>query len=203
MQQEKSKNIEVEIRAHLDNIAEFKEILDRMGAQQASSLYICDVYFCVETATRVEDVEMDEVGSYSIRLRKSKKDGENEHITINTKTIINHGDHNAWEEHEIKVNDFSEAAKILNTTEFKPFFMLEKTRFTYRLDDMEICVEDITDFGGAVEIEIMISRGQEDNAKRKIRAFLMRCGVSEKKIVPKSITNIIMKERAFKQKIDI
>jgi len=203
MQQKKTKNIEVEIRARLDNIAEFKETLDRTGAQQASSLYICDVYFCVETATRVENVEMDEVGSYSLRLRKSKKDGENEHITINTKTITNHGDHNAWEEHEIKVNDFLEAAKILNTTEFKPFFMLEKTRFTYRLDDMEICVEDITDFGGAVEIEIMISRGQEDNAKRKIRDFLMRCGVSKEKIVPKSITNIIMKERAFKQKIDI
>lgn len=196
-----SKNIEVEIRARLDDIKGFKNLIEKLGAKPNSSLYVCDIYFCRKTAKRVEDVEMDKVGSYSLRLRKLKKGGDNVKFTINTKTITNHGDHNAWEEHEVEISKFSEAAEIFNTTEFKPFFKLEKKRFVYKLDNMEICVEDIVDFGGAVEIEIMCSNNETSEAKQKIKAFLHKCGIDDASIVPKSITNIIMKERAFKQDI--
>lgn len=195
--------MEVEIRARLDDIAGFKILIEKFGAKFVSTLYVCDIYFCVKTATRVEDVEMDNVGSYSLRLRRSKKDEDREHFTINTKTITNHGDHNAWEEHEIEVNNFQEATKILNMTEFKPFFKLEKNRLVYKLDTMEICIEDIKDFGGAVEIEIMCSANEATEAKQKIKDFLLTCGIDKAKIVPKSITNIIMKERAFNQEIVI
>lgn len=196
-----SKNIEVEIRARLDDIESFKKRIEKSGAKPVSSLYVCDMYFCKKTAEKVEDVEMDEVGSYSLRLRKLKKGDNKEKFTINTKTITNHGDHNAWEEHEVEVSDFLEAAKIFNMTEFKPFFKLEKVRFVYKLDTMEICVEDIVDFGGAVEVEIMSSNDGVSEAKQKIKAFLHTCGIDDVSIVPKSITNIIMKERAFKQDI--
>lgn len=201
MQKTETKNIEVEIRARLDNVDLFRSILKGRGAEFTVSIYICDVYFCNWAAKKVEDVEMDAVGSYSLRLRRAKRDDEKEHVTLNTKTITNRGDHNAWEEHEVEVSDFAEASKILNTTEFKPFFKLEKTRHIYRLGDMEVCVEDITDFGAAVEVEIMCAPGDETHAKGKIRDFLHQCNVGEDKIVPKSITNIIMKERAFKQEI--
>jgi predicted adenylyl cyclase CyaB len=195
------KNIEVEIRARLDDVDLFRNILKELGAKFVMSVYMCDVYFCNQSATKVEDVEMDAVGSYSIRLRRTRKSDEDEHVTLNTKTITRRGDHNAWEEHEIEVDDFIEAAKILNTSEFKPFFKLEKTRFVYRFDDMEICVEDIINFGGAVEIEIMCETGEESKAKEKIKTFLRQCNIADEKIVPKSITNIIMKERTFKQEI--
>ena len=73
----------------------------------------------------------------------------------------------------------------------------------YKLDTMEICIDDIKDFGGAVEIEIMCSANEATEAKQKIKDFLFTCGVDKAKIVPKSITNIIMKERAFNQEIVI
>ncbi len=147
---------------------------------------------------------MDEVGSYSLRLRKLRRGTDKEKFTINTKTIMNRGDHNAWEEHEVEVSDFSEAGRIFNATEFKPFFKLEKERSVYILDNMEISVEDIVDFGGAVEVEVMCSsNGEAIDAKLKIKNFLHKCGINDASIVPKSITNIIMKERAFKQKIAI
>ena len=201
MQNTETKNREVEIRARLDDIDSFKNILKERGVEFTMSVYICDIYFCNHAATKVEDVEMDAVGSYSLRLRRAKKGDDKEHVTLNTKTITHHGDHNAWEEHEVEVSDFTEAAKILNTTEFKPFFKLEKTRCIYRLDEMEVCVENITDFGGAVEVEIMCAPGDEARAKEKIKDFLRICNIGEDEIVPKSITNIIMKERAFKQDI--
>ena len=104
---------------------------------------------------------MDEIGSYSLRLRVARKN-DVETITLNTKTITNTGDHNAWEEHEIIVDNFKEAALILSMTEFKPFFKLEKHRHTYVINEMEVLVEDITDFGGAIEVEIMCAPGDEE-----------------------------------------
>ena len=197
-----TKNIEVEIRALLDDISSFKKTIENLGAELTSSLYLCDVYFCKEEHDKVEDVEMNEVGSYSLRLRKTKKDNQEE-FTINTKTITNHGDHSAWQENEIKIDNFSEATDILKIIGFKPFFKLEKERFVYKIDGMKICVEDIIDFKGAVEIEIMCSEDEVDQAKKKIKEFLNKCNVKEKDIAPKSITNIIMKERAFKKEIDL
>ncbi len=195
------KNIEVELRALVQDVKGFQEKLKEKGAIYQNSSYLCDVYFCEKNASSVEDVEMDEVGSYSLRLRTARKD-DLEEITVNTKTITNHGDHHAWEEHEVVVSSFKEAAKIFLLTEFKPFFKLEKHRHTYAINGMEVLVEDITDFGGAIEVEIMCTPGEEDKSKEKIKHLLIiDLGLSESDIVSKSVTNIIMKQRAFNQEI--
>lgn len=195
------KNIEVELRALVKDAELFQNQLKEKGAEYKNSSYLCDIYFCEKNATSVADVEMDEVGSYSLRLRVARK-GEVETITLNTKTITNTGDHNAWEEHEVIVDSFKEAALILSMTEFKPFFKLEKHRHTYVINEMEVLVEDITDFGGAIEVEIMCIPGEEEESKNKIKALLLNeLGLSESDIVPKSVTNIIMKQRAFNQEI--
>jgi len=195
------KNIEVELRALVEDPNGFQEKLKQKGAEYKNSSYLKDVYFCDKKATSVADVEMDKVGSYSLRLRVSRK-GDEEVVSLNTKTITTEGDHNAWEEHEVKINNFREAALILSKTEFKPFFELEKHRHTYQFDGMEILVEEITDFGGAIEVEIMCTSGEEDVSKAKIRTLLINeLGLNESEIVPKSVTNIIMKQRAFNQSI--
>ncbi len=203
MNNDKVKNIEVEIRARLSDADSFKGILKSHGAIFTVSTFIHDIYFCDSSATKVEDVEMDAVGSYSLRLRTTRKNEEKDIVTLNTKTITTQGDHNAWEEHEVEVENFTEVAKMMKIIGFKPFFELEKTRYSYRLGEMDVCVEDIVDFGGAVEVEIMCAKGDENQAKEKIKEFLRQCSLDEKSIVPKSITNIIMKERAFKQNIQV
>jgi predicted adenylyl cyclase CyaB len=195
------KNIEVEVRALVANLDDFESTLVKMGANFVGESYLCDIYFCKRSASSVEEVEMHEEGSYSLRLRKSKTDGT-ESYTLNTKTIIREGDHNAWEEHETVVDSFEETQKILTLTEFAPFFKLEKNRRVYSYGEIEIAVEDIVDFGGAVEIEIMTHSGEEGAAKEKLIEFLASVGVTKDNILPKSITNIVMKERAFKQKIE-
>jgi predicted adenylyl cyclase CyaB len=195
------KNIEVELRALVKDAELFQNQLKEKGAEYKNSSYLCDIYFCEKNATSVADVEMDEIGSYSLRLRVARKN-DVETITINTKTITNTGDHNAWEEHEIVVDNFKEAALILSMTEFKPFFKLEKHRHTYIINEMEVLVEDITDFGGAIEVEIMCVPGDEEESKGQIKSLLLNeLGLSESDIVPKSVTNIIMKQRAFNQEI--
>ena len=195
------KNIEVELRAIIKDAELFRNQLKDKGAEYKNSSYLCDIYFCEKSAASVADVEMNEIGSYSLRLRIARKN-DVETITLNTKTITNTGDHNAWEEHEITVDSFKEAALILSVTEFKPFFKLEKHRHAYVINEMEVLVEDIIDFGGAIEVEIMCVSGDEEESKSKIKSLLLnQLGLSESDIVPKSVTNIIMKQRSFNQEI--
>lgn len=195
------KNIEVELRALVGDTKNFQEKLKQIGAKYQHSSYIRDIYFCDKKALSVAEVEMNEVGSYSLRLRLSREGGV-EVVSLNTKTITAYGDHHAWEEHEVKVSDFKETALILAKTEFKLFFELEKQRHIYHYAAMEILVEDITDFGGAVEVEIMCVPGEEGVSKAKIKNFLIEeLGLSETEILPKSVTNIMMKQRAFQQEI--
>lgn len=196
-------NIEVEIRALVEDIGLLRKQLISQGGKYHGEYYLHDIYFCRREYTRLKEVEMNKVGSYGLRLRNSKDyDGKLE-ATLNSKTITKEGDHNAWEEHEIAVGDFVEAAKILLLTEFKPFFELEKTRHRYVLDGFDIFVEDIKDFGCCIEVEIMTVPGHEEEAKNQILTLLDRLGIKSDQIVAKSVTNLIMHERAFKQSIKI
>ncbi len=195
-------NIEVELRALVKDPDVVKNNIEKSGAKFIGLSSLHDIYFCSKPISSVEEAEMNEVGSYSLRLRKYSKD-KVKSITLNTKTITKKGDHNAWEEHETEVEDFSETAKILLMTEFKPFFELKKTRYEYKLDNLGIFVEDIEDFGGAIEVEILTTPGTEDVAKEKIFKFLDKIGVPKESVVPKSVTNIVMKQRAFKSEIKI
>src|SRR3989339_1524341 len=140
-------NIEVEIRALVENISPLQKAIISQGGKYHGEYYLHDIYFCRKEYTQLKEVEMNKVGSYGLRLRKSKDYGGKRETTLNSKTITKEDDHNAWEEHEVAVGDFVEAAKILLLTEFKPFFELEKTRHHYVLDGFDIFVEDIKDFG--------------------------------------------------------
>jgi len=191
-------NIEVEIRALVPYIENLRQKLLVKGAKYHGESYLHDIYFCPQAVNSLEEVEMNQVGSYSLRLRKEKKENGDVLLYLNTKTITNHGDHNAWEEHEVSLNDFEEMAEILKNIGFKSFFELEKTRFHYQCSGLGVFLEDIKDFGGCIELEKIVSPGEESEAKERILNFLTSIGITKEQLVPKSVTNLVMKARAFK-----
>lgn len=198
MNKDCDKNIEVEVRALVNEFKGMEERLYNKGAVYKDESYLHDIYFCPVNIFKLEDVEMNEVGSYSLRLRKQLSQGCREEITLNTKTITNHGDHSAWEEHESTVEDFHQMIAILNNIGFKSFFDLKKRRIHYTYNDLEVFFEDIENFGSCVEVEKMVLRGKETETKKRIIEFLESIGISREQIVPKSVTNLVMKKRAFK-----
>lgn len=191
------KSQEVEIRALLDQTQKRSLIqrLESKGAISDGTEHLFDVYFCPIGITTFKELEMNELGSFSLRLRR-KIIGEQKVIELNTKMITNYGDHNAWEEHETKVDSFEETELILKTIGFKSYFTVTKQRSIYQLDDMTVNLEDIDDFGLVVEVEIMTSVEKAESAKEVIRKFLAGIGIHDRQIVLKSVTNILMKERS-------
>lgn len=196
-----NRNIEVEIRALVKNSSKLRVVIEKMGAHYEGESLLRDIYFCRKDKDSIPEVEMHKIGSYSLRLRKSRDTAGVEKITLNSKTIISEGDHNAWDEHEIRVDNFKESFLFLSETEFKPFFELKKVRHAYVLDNLQIFVEEIADLGSCIEVEIMTSAGKENRAKKEIFDFLEKIGIAKADVVPKSITNIVMKKRAFKHQI--
>lgn len=193
-----NKNIEVEIRALVPDFENLRQELLAKKAKYHGESYLHDIYFCPEAVKSLEEVEMNQIGSYSLRLRKEKNENGEISLYLNTKTITNHGDHNAWEEHEVTLNDFEEMTEILKNIGFKSFFELEKVRFHYQVLDLGVFLDDIKDFGACIELEKIVSPGEESEAKATIINFLQSIGINEKQLVPKSVTNLVMKARAFK-----
>jgi len=189
---------EVEIRAILTK-NQRKRIIDKLkniGATLKFKEDIADYYFCPQNVKSFRGVEMNNVGSYGLRLRRRKgKDGEK--TELNLKVITKYGDHRAWREHEIEISSFDEGKLILSSIGFKPFFHLLKKRTTFSLNPFSIEIEDIKGFGSAVEIEIITnSKSKTGRAKQRILDFLNNIGIVQKQIVPKSITNLLMHKKA-------
>ena len=193
-----NQNIEVEIRALVPDFENLRQELLAKKAEYRGESYLHDIYFCPKAVKSLEEVEMNQVGSYSLRLRKEKNENGEISLYLNTKTITNQGDHNAWEEHEATINDFEEMVEILKNIGFKSFFVLEKSRFHYQYSGLGVFLDDIKDFGACIELEKIVSLGEESEAKATIINFLQSIGIDEKQLVPKSVTNMVMKARAFK-----
>ena len=191
------KKEEVEIRAILDSKkrAVIETKLTERGAKFEDKAQITDIYLCPSSVNSFEEIEMNKVGSYSLRIRKQITD-EQEEVSINTKIITTEGDHNAWQEYEIDVSSFDVALAIFRAIGFKPFFTLEKDRYIFKLDNMTICVEDIVGFGSTIEIEVIADASASQRAKKEIRTFLKEMDIDNNQLVPRSITNLLMQQKA-------
>lgn len=189
---------EVEYRA-LITLEVFEKLINKGKNEFPESfkgpLIIHDAYFCQKNIKDFHEVEMDKIGSYSLRLRREIKN-ETTTITINTKTIRNEGDHNAWLENEVNISSFEECKKILETIGFKIFFELKKNRFSFQDGEISVCLEDIDGFRPAIEVEIITSPDKTIEAKNKLLDYFFKNQIEKKAIVEKSITNFLMRKKA-------
>lgn len=189
--------MEIEIRAFIDNIDSFKKNILRLGGKFDSEKHIIDYWYCDKNSTRFEQVQQNEPGSYGLRIRRIFNEGTiiNE---LTCKVLKSHGDHNAFHEHETKIENFEECQMILEDIGFKIFCILDKKRTTYRLENCSINVEDIKGFRPAVELEI-ISDIDTDKHKKFLRNLLDKLQIREEDKIEKSITYLYMKENSFKK----
>lgn len=192
------KKHEVEYRA-LITPEVFKTVFDRGQKEYAKSfcgpLTIQDAYFCPQHVKDFSEVEMDEVGSYSLRLRREIKEGKTT-VTLNTKVIRNTGDHNAWLEHEVSLSSYEEGKLILESIGFKKFFEFKKNRYSFNDEEINVCLEEIEDFQPTIEIEILTTEDKTEEAKKKLLDYFAKNQIKKDSIVKKSITNMLMRERA-------
>jgi predicted adenylyl cyclase CyaB len=186
--------LEVEIRAILPEDSDLLSRLDQAGFATLGVSVYRDEYYCPRTATSLDDVAMDAVGSFSLRLRSSP---DTPTIgTLNTKVIVNEGDHSGWLEYETQVVNLAATRNILEAIGFKVFFQLAKTRTSFTRDDVSLHFEEIEAFGIGVELETFSSIGEQQQAKANLVRVLKELGIPEEAVVNKSLTFLVMQARA-------
>ena len=75
------KSIEVELRALVKDLEAVRNNITKSGAKYIGSSTIHDIYFCEKSISTLKGVEMFEVGSYCLRLRRYSK-GKIKSITL-------------------------------------------------------------------------------------------------------------------------
>lgn len=188
---------EVELRALLKQ-GESQKIVEKLKSLNASHrgvTRVTDVYFCRESAQSFDEIEMRDVGSYSLRIRDSingKSSGSD--CTLNMKVVTQYYDHSSWRELETGISSRSDAEAMLRALGFKPYCTIEKSRDNYEYGRFNVILEDIKDFGPAIEVEVLTTKEEGEAAKREIRALMENeLGIPKDEIIPKSISGIIMR----------
>ena len=188
--------MEIEIRAFINNIEDFKKKIQEIGGKFDSEKHIIDYWFCPKDNTCFEQAQQHKPGSYALRIRKKLKNGQ-EIVEFNCKVLEKEGDHNAFHEHETTVGSFEQTRQILEKMGFKVFCIIDKNRTTYKLDHCKINIEDIKGFKPAVELEI-ISDSEIEKHRSYLKDLLNRLGIEEKDKIEKSITFVYMEQFSFK-----
>ena len=188
--------MEIEIRAFIQDINQFKKKLSELGVSGESNKHIIDYWFCDKNSNKFEQVQQHEPGSYGLRIRKRKEKGK-EICELNCKVLEKLGDHNAFHEYETKIENFEQTKKLLECIGFKIFCIIDKKRTSYDYKNCTINLEEIKGFRPAVELEIISNENIEKN-KEFLRELLNKLGINEEDKIKKSITYLYMKEFSFK-----
>ena len=188
--------MEIEIRAFINDIEEFKKKLDQLDASFESEVRIIDSWYCNNESKTFEEVQQHKPGSYALRIRQCLT-GDKTITEMNCKVLENKGDHNAFHEYETKISDFEQGKTILEKIGFKIFCIVDKRRTTYKFNNCLINIEDIKGFKPAIELEI-ISDSNTENYKKHLKKILDQLGINNKDRIEKSITFLYMENFAFK-----
>ncbi|MCD6590727.1 MAG: class IV adenylate cyclase [Candidatus Aenigmarchaeota archaeon] len=133
-----SKNIEIELKFEVENENEILNKLKKLGAEKIfdgvehNEIFVNDV---------IREKKM------LLRLRKA---GQRNILTL--KTNIEKGEFKRANEFEIEISNFSCAKTILENLGFEVFWIYEKIRKDFKINDVKVSVDKLP-FGVFVEIE--------------------------------------------------
>lgn len=164
---------------------------------------LVDVYYAPITAESMEDIPMNEVGSFSLRIRATMRDDKTITATLNIKRVTSFGDHNAWDESESSIGDPAQVSKILRGLGYYPFCRLVKTRTSYGITELcTVELDEIERYGLVVEVEHIVPAHMAEEAKNKNQEIFRTLGIREEHMVPRTATEEYMKRFAFKEILD-
>ena len=104
---------------------------------------------------------------------------------------------NTRTEHETAVADGETAKKLLEALGYRPVFTVDKTRYTYRLDDVTLCMDDVVGLGKFLELETLAaSEACRETSVARLLTLLDRLGVARERLTRQSYLEMLMRRQA-------
>lgn len=187
-----SEQIIVELRAWIDHPDQIRNRIKELGAKIDHTKTFTDHYYGQEGPAL--DLLWEETGE-AIRIREySPKDCEvirKEGVTTTKEGKFAHG---ASKMPVLFNGDLKAAKKFLEESGHTQYLLdVKKTRETYTLDSMGICLDELEKFGPAMEVILRVDRIEEiPKAREKLLKFLKGLGIKNYGIESGSVTNKIL-----------
>lgn len=95
-------------------------------------------------------------------------------------------------EYEMAVSDGEAARKILEALGYRVFAVVDKVRRTFRLGGAALCLDEVTDLGGFLELELLVpGEEQREEAVKRLMALLEALGVSRERLTRRSYLELL------------
>lgn len=164
-------NIEVEIKVKVENLAEIKEKVSKMGQLVKAVKQIDDYYIPVHRnffTHKPNPIEW-------LRVRTNP----NKVVLEYTRKVNprDDGDYDYAEEYETEIKSPEEMAKILEFLDFKKILTVEKEREYWMCGKIEAALDKVKDLGEFIEAEAKGDFANDKEAKKACFKFLEEVGI--------------------------
>jgi adenylate cyclase class 2 len=158
---------EIEVKYHVDDLAELEAALTRLGLTLSQPVHQDDQAYAQDGWR----YGMSKLGVAFARLRTQN----GRHLFTLKRPTDNEL---ACLEFETEVADRAQMHEAIQHMGFYPTVRIVKTRRTARLGELSLCLDDVEHIGGFLEIEKVIGPGQSGEAVQdELHAFACSLGV--------------------------
>ncbi len=178
--------MEVEIRAKVKDPKEIRRKLEAMGAEFGKEKKQVDYIF----KRKGEEKKEQKPGDFILRIRDSDK----KTFTFKALTDVT----GAWEEYQTAIDSPEQMRKILEKIGFTNSLTMTKKRTQAKLDDFEVCLDNVKGLGPHIEVELQSE--DKNEAKKRILELLGKMGINEGDVEHKGYVTLLFEKQGVKYK---
>jgi adenylate cyclase class 2 len=160
---------EVEVKLPADHAAVRARLAD-IDATTLGTVRQRDTYYDAPHRTFVETDE-------ALRIRRVEHEDGTEETRLTYKGPLVDSESKSRREHETGVDDAETMDAILSALGFEPAAVVEKERTSFAVDEHTVTLDDVTDVGTFVEVEVETESADIDEARAGAFELVERLGL--------------------------
>jgi len=177
--------IEIEAKFKVPQLEPYAQRLEQLGGQLRHRIFQRDRYFDRPDRSLLKT-------DSGLRLREEQDQDDNKMLSSRMcfKGPRQKGPYKRREEIEFELSDARQADKLLTALGYELTMVVEKKRQVWRLDESEVCLDEVTKLGSFVEIE---GPGEAD-----IEAVAEKLGLDNNEHLRSSYAVMLARQTGFK-----
>lgn len=168
---------EIEVKAKLRDKEKVLEFIKNSGAEFLGKKYQRDIVFWPNHIRKIED-GTNLLGINYLRIRKQES-GKDKKVIFTLKQPVTCESDCKEYEIAIKEEDITNLESIILTLGFYEFCITEKDRETYKLGEIEICIDNVVGLGSYIELEKFGTADETEKIQNELSEILESWGVAK------------------------
>ena len=168
---------EIEVKAKLIDKEKVLECIKNSGAEFLGKKHQKDIVFWPNHIRKIEE-GVNLLGINYLRIRNQESENGKKIIFTLKQPTTNQSDCKEYEI-EIKEADIDNLESIILNLGFYEFCITEKNRETYKLGEIEICVDDVVGLGKYIELEKFGKVEETEKIQDELSEVLKSWGVKK------------------------